>query len=208
MDRAPPPAPEPVPLLAAWPPSTQLATAFLLGAAAILLGLQIWQASGHGSRPAELHRALRPIDLNRASRAELLQLPGVGPVLAERIEMERDSQGGFRSVDDLRQVPGIGPATLERLRPWIVVDGGPERTPAAFATVPPVQKAEFAAALDINRASAEELQRLPGIGKVLSQRIIAGRPYQTVEELDRVPGIGPKTIERLRPHVMVGDSRE
>ncbi len=61
------------------------------------------------------------IDLNRAPRAELLQLPNVGPALAERIEEQRRLRGGFRSVEDLGEVPGIGPATLPRLLPWVCV---------------------------------------------------------------------------------------
>jgi competence protein ComEA len=51
-----------------------------------------------------------PMDLNSASAAQLDQLPGVGPVLAQRIVDYRTQHGGFRSVDELRQVSGIGDA--------------------------------------------------------------------------------------------------
>lgn len=57
------------------------------------------------------------------------------------------------------------------------------------------------AALDLNHASAAELQQLPGIGPTLSARIVAGRPFASVEELRRVKGIGPKTLENVRPFV-------
>jgi competence protein ComEA len=57
--------------------------------------------------------------------------------------------------------------------------------------------------LDLNAATYEELQRLPGIGPVLAERIIAHRPYKKVADLDRVPGIGQKTLERLSPLVRV-----
>lgn len=59
------------------------------------------------------------LDLNRATAAELEALPGVGPVLARRIQAYRDSVGGFRSLDQLQEVPGIGPGKLERLRPHL-----------------------------------------------------------------------------------------
>lgn len=60
------------------------------------------------------------------------------------------------------------------------------------------------AAVDINIASQQELESLPGIGPKKAQAIIAGRPYKSVEELDGVPGIGPKIMEQLRPIVTVG----
>ena len=55
-----------------------------------------------------------------------------------------------------------------------------------------------AAKLDINRASAEELQSLPGIGAVLAARIIALRPFKSADELQNVRGIGSKRYEKLR----------
>ena len=48
---------------------------------------------------------------------------------------------------------------------------------------------------------------MPGIGPVLSARIVEtrqARPFASVDELRRVKGIGVKTLEKLRPHVMVG----
>ena len=53
--------------------------------------------------------------------------------------------------------------------------------------------------IDINSASLNELDSLPGIGPALAQAIFQARPFDSVEELARVHGIGRKTIERLRP---------
>ncbi|MBE0543695.1 MAG: ComEA family DNA-binding protein [Verrucomicrobia bacterium] len=58
-------------------------------------------------------------------------------------------------------------------------------------------------AVDLNSASYEELQELPGIGPKLAERIIAHRPYHIVEDLQRVPGIGTVTLERLKPHIRI-----
>jgi competence protein ComEA len=198
MDRANPDSA--AALQQAWPRATQLATAFLLGAAAALLGVQVWQAQASGSRPSDLQRVQAPIDLNQASRAELMQLPGVGPALAERIETHRQRHGSFRSTDELLQVPGIGPATLARIEPWVMVSE-PERI---AATAPP--ETPVVSKLDINQATRDELQQLPGIGPVLSQRIVEQRQkarFERVDDLRRVPGIGPKTLEKLRPLVCV-----
>src|SRR5690606_34424271 len=57
-----------------------------------------------------------PLELNRATEAELTALPGIGPALARRIVALREEQGRFRSVEDLEKVVGIGPSLLERLR--------------------------------------------------------------------------------------------
>jgi competence protein ComEA len=62
-----------------------------------------------------------PLDLNRATPADLMQLPGVGPVLARRIVETRESAGRFGTVDDLGGVRGLGRARLERLRPFLSV---------------------------------------------------------------------------------------
>ena len=62
--------------------------------------------------------------------------------------------------------------------------------------------------LDINRATMEQLQTLPGIGPVLAQRVIDRRtkhgPFLTIDELRTVKGIGAKRLEQLRPRVVAG----
>lgn len=59
--------------------------------------------------------------------------------------------------------------------------------------------------LSLNRASAQELEALPGIGPVLAGRIVAYRaangPFRHVDDLINVSGIGPKLLEQLRPHL-------
>lgn len=62
--------------------------------------------------------------------------------------------------------------------------------------------------VNINTATREELETLPGIGPALTQLIIAGRPYETVDDLARVKGIGPATVESLRPFVKVSGDTE
>lgn len=56
-----------------------------------------------------------PVNINTASVARLQQLPGIGPALAAEIARSRESQGPFRSVNDLTRVSGIGEATVARL---------------------------------------------------------------------------------------------
>lgn len=60
------------------------------------------------------------VDINRSSASELERLPGVGPVLAERIVTYRDDYGHFTQIEDLLDVPGIGEAKLAGMRDDIV----------------------------------------------------------------------------------------
>jgi competence protein ComEA len=55
------------------------------------------------------------LSLNQATAAEFETLPGIGPVLAERIVQHRDTVGGFKEVGDLRDVSGIGEKTFQAL---------------------------------------------------------------------------------------------
>jgi competence protein ComEA len=62
-----------------------------------------------------------PVNLNTATLSELDSLPGVGPVLAQRILDARTAQGGFTAVSDLRKVDGIGDARYEQIKDLVVV---------------------------------------------------------------------------------------
>ena len=162
------------------------------------------------------------LDLNQATKAELRLLPGLGDALAQRVIEYRTGHGRFRSVEDLRQVAGIGPKTLERLRPYLFVtpeesfvadddrgDTMPADNKRPTPRAAPVSKkaTELAQPIDVNRAPQTELQKLPGIGPKLSQRILDERAksaFKSIDDLRRVPGIGPKTLEKIRPHVTIG----
>jgi competence protein ComEA len=61
------------------------------------------------------------VHLNRATAAELEALPGVGPVLAERIVAYRDEKGPFGTLEDLLDVPGIGEAKLSSFRDLLAI---------------------------------------------------------------------------------------
>ena len=66
-------------------------------------------------------KAESKIDINHASAVELQALPGVGPVLAQRMVEWRTAHGRYRTVEDLQEVKGIGKKRLEQLRPLVTV---------------------------------------------------------------------------------------
>lgn len=156
---------------------------------------------------SEADRRSRPlsegerIDPNRADAAELDRLPGVGPSLAREIVAARDMGVVFRRPDDLAQVSGIGPALVERARGLL-----------DFPSPPPVRRRDPAhrpELVDLNRADVDALQRLPGIGPALAERIVAARReqlFRTLDDLERVGGIGPATVRRIRSLATVGSA--
>ncbi len=95
------------------------------------------------------------------------------------------------------------PAQGERCPPPPVSEGtGLENAPSAGGGGDP------AFPIDLNTATAAELEALPRVGPATAARIVAWReehgPFRRVEDLLEVPGIGPATLERLRPYVRVG----
>lgn len=66
-------------------------------------------------------KTVSKVNLNRASADELQVLPGIGPVLAQRMVDWRKAHGRYRTVDDLQEVKGIGKKRLEQLRPLVTV---------------------------------------------------------------------------------------
>lgn len=201
--------------LLTWPIGVQIALGFLV-TASLFFVLGRWSQAGWSAPTAVQDSAIQPgLDLNRATKAELRLLPGLGDALAQRIVDHRERSGPFRSVDDLRKVAGIGSKTLERLRPHLFVaseDASPAAEVATMSTAPRAvtvskKASELSTSINVNCANQAELQKLPGIGPKLSQRILDERAkaaFKSIDELRRVPGIGPKTLDKLRPHVTVG----
>lgn len=134
-----------------------------------------------------------PVDVNTATEEGLAAIPGVSRSKAEAIVADRAARGPFYALEDLSRVSGIGSRAVDELRPFATVGEPGERPP------PP--------RIDLNRASATELEGLPGIGPVTAARIVVWRedrgPFRDVEELQEVRGIGPATMDRIRDRVVV-----
>jgi competence protein ComEA len=168
------------------------------------------------------------LDLNTATQSDLDMLPMIGKTRAQAILDYRKQNGDFPTVESLGNVPGIGEKTLERLSPSVFVRSpapqksdptpsipipsqvsGP-RGPTPIPATNPSTSAE-PGMIDLNTATALELESLDRIGPVLAQRIVDSRtqngPFRSVNDLLRVRGIGPKTLERNIDRIMVGATR-
>lgn len=163
------------------------------------------------------------VDVERATAEELQRLPRVGARLAARIVADREANGPFGSLEGLARVPGLGAATLRGIAAFVsfgavpAAAAPPVALPVLIALPSPV--ADSAAGArgaagggcagrpDLNRATAVELACLPGLGKVLAERIVAERkahgPFRDITDLTRVPGVGRVRSERLRGLVTI-----
>ncbi|MFC1601192.1 ComEA family DNA-binding protein [Candidatus Sumerlaeota bacterium] len=175
--------------------------------------------------PTEPPTAPKPgqglVNINTADTGELSGLYRIGEPTARRIIDYRDTHGPFANIDQLASVPGIGPRTLAGNRERITVGAGPatpgaslpatgndDPTTASRQALPPnvaPPAAHPSAKIDINAASQEQLEQLPGIGPVLARGIIEHRtkygPFAHPRQLLNVPGIGPRKLQAIATRI-------
>lgn len=170
-----------------------------------------------------------PLELNAASATELEQLPHIGAVLAERITAYRDQIGGFSNREQLLEVEGIGEATLYEIYDLLYLENetfpepepepepagapAPAAEPQPAETAPPATEPPAAAApavtfpLDLNQATAAELEQIPGMQPELAEKIVAFRQqiqaFSSVYELLYVDGMTEAYFVQLRDYVQI-----
>jgi competence protein ComEA len=148
------------------------------------------------------------VNLNTADAATLEDLPGIGPAHAKAIIEARP----FKSVDELANVKGIGKSRSDRLKDLVTVTapaaaktatakGATAKTSDAATKDMPKLKA--GQKININTASKDELDVLPGIGPVRAQAIIDGRPFKTIEDVMKVKGIKEVEFGKIKDMITV-----
>jgi competence protein ComEA len=163
---------------------------------------------GKSAPPAD--EAAEKVNLNTADEAALESLPGIGPAHAKAIIAGRP----YRAVDDLDRVKGLGKSRIDALRSHVTTSAlqAPAKGKAAMtrrtgkasstatkatAKLQPGQK------VDLNTATKEELDALPGIGPVKAQAIIDNRPFKTIEDVMKVKGIKEGEFAKIKDMISV-----
>ena len=150
------------------------------GGSAVLTGQLLVEVSGAVTRPG-LYRLARGARIADA----LTAAGGFGPrVDAARADRELNLAAPIHDGDEIR-VPS---------RDDVAGSIAPTRGPGSSG----------GPLVDLNTATAEQLDALPGIGPATAAKIIAARPFATVGELKSKGVVGDKTLEKLKPLVTVG----
>jgi len=153
--------------------------------------------AGAGSSPTP------SVDLNTASLEQLIALPGIRPPTAQKILDFRQAiddaiaaAGGPSAKDTVNLAAPI--ADAEQV---VVPARGVAGAAAAAASLAPVGPSP-APPVDLNTATLEQLEALPGVGPVTAQKILDFRrahgPFHSVTGLQAVPGIGPAHLAKLK----------
>lgn len=173
-------------------------------------------------------------DLNKVTADELMKIKGIGPSLAEAIIDYRESNGGFRNLEELINVHGIGEATFASISPYLYVenpiydepDAPPEETepvsdtyeetseeyqdiPAETEHIPTLEEN---VPININTADTQILMLLPGVDEAIAQRIIEFREncngFNHVYELMLIEGLSREKVAAIIDFVTTGDPDE
>lgn len=146
--------------------------------------------------------------VNSADSAAWEKLPGIGQKLSARIVKYREKIGGFTDLNQISEVYGLKPETYTLILPYLKLDSiSPDLKKRALNKMDKKYSPnEPIPHLNINTATAEDFEKLPGIGAVLSERIVKYRDsrragFQTVTDIQQVYGISQETFDGILPYL-------
>ena len=151
------------------------------------------------------------LNINTATEEELMTLPGVNRAVAQNIVEYRDCIGGFKKVEDLALVSGIGATRLEMIKLEICVSGKSGSSQHSPSSVRKVHEHLACTGMNINTATAAQLESIRGITEKIARSIVDYRaghgPFKSIEDLVKVNYINSSLLDKIRFQVFVARSR-
>lgn len=171
-------------------------------------------SSAGGAEESVIINNNQKVNLNKADAATLTTVPSIGEKMAGDIIAWREANGPFKSVDQLRgNIKGVGEKKFAKMRPYLTTEGGISTGSAPGEKGKSGKKSKSSGggapaegSIDINSATADQLDAVPGIGPVMAEAIVAYREengkFASVEDLQgKVKGVGEKTLEKISPYL-------
>ncbi len=155
--------------------------------------------------PDSLKKNIAPENLNKISLQKLEKTSLLPPFLAQRLIAYRNKIQSFKTWEEVEKTYGITPRQVETLKKYFYLEANNsfKETPRVFVK----NKEERSKILDLNKATAQDLETLPGIGKVFSRRIVKYRNllggYASIEQLKEVYGLPEETYEKIKNYLKV-----
>jgi competence protein ComEA len=181
-------------------------------------GVAIWATLPQGGVALDLAKGPNAAAFNAFAEPSLAAVSGTaGPALIVDVEGAVVEPGvhsvpaGSRVADAIAAAGGystevdIAAAALALNLAEHLVDGQKIHVPARgeLVVIPGATSAPGGGLVDINHASQEQLESLPGIGPVTAAKIIAARPFGAIDELDSRDVVGPSVMEQIRDLITV-----
>ena len=140
------------------------------------------QYSSYSNNAFENKKAIVKIDINQGTQEDLIKVYGIGPALSERILKQKESLGGFVSMEQLQFIWGLSPEVIDNLNKHFVV-----------TTEPKINK------VDINNASVKELAKFPYFNYSIAKEIVTHRSMngeiRNIEDLTKIKGLPNEKIK-------------
>lgn len=140
------------------------------------------QYTSYSNNKFESKKTIVKIDINQASQEDLIKIYGIGPAISERILKQKESLGGFLSMEQMQFIWGLSPEVVENLNKYFVVTAEPK-----------ISK------IDINNASIKELAKFPYFNYSIAKEIVTHRSMngeiKNIEDLTKIKGLPNEKIK-------------
>jgi DNA uptake protein ComE-like DNA-binding protein len=140
------------------------------------------QFSSYSNTSFETKKTIVKIDINQATQEDLIKVYGIGPALSERILKQKESLGGFVSMEQMQFIWGLSPEVIENLNKYFFITSQP-----AISKV------------DINNASIKELAKFPYFNYTIAKEIVTHRSMngeiKNIEDLTKIKALPNEKIK-------------